>query len=87
MFTLEMLEGYKPSLQASIPHRASKAQANLGVRLPEARGSHCDRPALATHYIGLLSEGAQQSLATDQPGSMVACIAQLDKLVRLSPQR
>ena len=46
--------------------------------------SGCDRRAMAAQCINLLLEGAQQSLRTNQPGSLAACIAQLDKLVGLS---
>ena len=48
--------------------------------------SGCDRQAMAAQCINLLLEGAQQSLKTNQPGSLAACIAQLDKLVGLSAQ-
>ena len=49
--------------------------------------SECDRPAMVTQCIGLLMEGAQQSLATNNTGALVACVAQLDKLVGLSSQK
>ena len=46
--------------------------------------SGCDRQEMAAQCINLLLEGVQQSLRTNQPGSLAACIAQLDKLVGLS---
>ncbi len=48
--------------------------------------SECDRPAIVTQCIWLSMEGAQQSLATNQPSSMVACIAELDNLIGMSAQ-
>ena len=48
--------------------------------------SECDRPALVSQCIGLLLEGAQMSLATNQPAALAGCISQLDKLVGLSAQ-
>ena len=46
--------------------------------------SECDRAAMAAQCINLLMEGAQQSLNTNNTGALVACIAQLDRLVGLS---
>ena len=48
--------------------------------------SGCDRQAMAAQCIHLLLEGAQQSLRTNQPGSLAEYIAQRDKLVGLSPK-
>ena len=48
--------------------------------------SGCDRRALTAQVINLLLEGCQMCLHTNQPGSLAACIAQLDRIVGLSQQ-
>ena len=48
--------------------------------------SDCDRRALTAQVINLLLEGCQQSLATNNTGALAALVAQLDKVVGLSPK-
>ena len=48
--------------------------------------SGCDRRALTAQVINLLLEGCQQSLATNNTGALAALVAQLDKVVGLSPK-
>ena len=48
--------------------------------------SECDRRALTAQVINLLLEGCQMCLQTNQPGSLAACVGQLDRIVGLSAQ-
>jgi hypothetical protein len=49
--------------------------------------SDCDRRAMTAQVINLLLEGCQMCLHTNQPGSLAACIGQLDRIVGLSQQK
>ena len=76
-------------------HRHARRRVVPAARLELARLAAADfesatstdfvtRAAMAAQCINLLMEGAQQSLNTNNTGALVACIAQLDRLVGLS---